>query len=662
MNRTSVFGNRFASGDRGYTDFSLWWYWAQTDWSGGIKDDKKWEDDAKYYYSTNIDAYSEVGKIKLAKAETLEKDFDEEVQCGVNATVNAVNNNYIGTGDDASGNPKVYKESSGVWSDISGTTIITNKSEVNQLLEHKSMLWVLTEGGGTTTTVLTYDGSSFSDKTAQIVTDTSLTQLLTSSCGFNFGETLYLACQDSPNKLISICHTDDGGTSFTEDVLLNTGGTVLDMIGYEGDLYYLLNEGSKIILKKYDITNSVDSIISEYNNSKPLTSSVGGKLLFNRFGKLIITIPEKEIWEYESGIMTRVYRRTDDKNDIGREAFGYLKNGGVFKDNKIFWGNLIYDGETFYNYKKDYEDATTVTDYFPVFIDDDDVAYWLKSITGNTKLYKESSTVYRSGEDKNFIVFNEMEEVSTIDKVANVVRIIYDPFGIGEEIVVYYSINGGSSYTELGTASRTIDGSSSTQKTFLFGDDVSFRKIIFKVYLNGDGTSTPSLNDISLEYLPIPDYKYEWDLTLNSNNNLKLLDNNTEFPLSGTEIRDKVRASFLKKEVISFEDVDYQETKINDGSGVAVDDTTITVDSTDGFPNSGRLKINKEEIFYTGKNATQFTGCTRGYRGTPASTHSDDDVVSTKYRVIVTDYGENNPVIDDENAIDYLIKIKLTEV
>lgn len=57
-------------------------------------------------------------------------------------------------------------------------------------------------------------------------------------------------------------------------------------------------------------------------------------------------------------------------------------------------------------------------------------------------------------------------------------------------------------------------------------------------------------------------------------------------------------------------------------------DTTVTVDSTTGFPSAGTIKISSELITYTGTSSTTFTGCTRGAKGTTASSHSDGAVVS----------------------------------
>lgn len=50
--------------------------------------------------------------------------------------------------------------------------------------------------------------------------------------------------------------------------------------------------------------------------------------------------------------------------------------------------------------------------------------------------------------------------------------------------------------------------------------------------------------------------------------------------------------------------------------------TTVTVTSTTGFPTVGVITIDSEVIKYTSTNATQFLGCTRGFDGTSATSHS----------------------------------------
>jgi hypothetical protein len=50
-------------------------------------------------------------------------------------------------------------------------------------------------------------------------------------------------------------------------------------------------------------------------------------------------------------------------------------------------------------------------------------------------------------------------------------------------------------------------------------------------------------------------------------------------------------------------------------------DTTIETDGASGFPNSGTLLIEEEQVSYTAISADVFTGCTRGVGGTDAADH-----------------------------------------
>jgi len=68
--------------------------------------------------------------------------------------------------------------------------------------------------------------------------------------------------------------------------------------------------------------------------------------------------------------------------------------------------------------------------------------------------------------------------------------------------------------------------------------------------------------------------------------------------------------------------------------------TTITVDSTTGFPVAGRIDIDLELITYTGITATTFTGCVRGANGTTAVSHLDNAIVTNASSWV--DWGEES--------------------
>ena len=70
------------------------------------------------------------------------------------------------------------------------------------------------------------------------------------------------------------------------------------------------------------------------------------------------------------------------------------------------------------------------------------------------------------------------------------------------------------------------------------------------------------------------------------------------------------------------------------------DVTTITVESTNGFPDSGVVFIESEAISYTSKTFNQFLGCIRGYIGVEVDHKEGTDVFGPYY--IETTYTEGD--------------------
>lgn len=61
--------------------------------------------------------------------------------------------------------------------------------------------------------------------------------------------------------------------------------------------------------------------------------------------------------------------------------------------------------------------------------------------------------------------------------------------------------------------------------------------------------------------------------------------------------------------------------------GLDASQTTVTLASTTGFPAVGVVTVDSEVIKYTSTSGTQLLGCTRGFDGTSATTHSSGAVV-----------------------------------
>jgi len=675
MQRNTVFGNRFASGDRDYTDLSFWWYWAQTDWSGGIKNNRAWEDDAKFWWSTNIDTFSNPGSFQLPYHMALAiapADITygvTDLTAGTNCSVAGTATSFVGT-DDGSviGKAAVFKFTAlSSYTEIAGSDFGGSNNQVNQILGHKENAWILTGGAANTWAISYYDGSSMNDVTANAITAVTGSDFKMPHAGCELGGDLYIGGNDAGDaSYVFIVKTSDSGANFSSIVELDSDAKVSDIIGYKGDLYYLLFSDGTFTLKKYDIANTADTTLYSFKNVSPRLTQLGGRLLFESAGNLVITVPHSvggEVWFYNGSDLWRAYYDSEEKKNLSEqtEATSYLREGGAVKDGIIYWGNLVFDGTSFHNYIKGVNDDAGVDPFVPMFVTADNIFYWHGEASGSFKrAYYEADGTYKSSDNENFIVFCEDQNVSTIKKLAHSATIIFEKLEANEEIIIQYSTDGGATYTELGTADYANDGDSVTQKTFNFGDDVVYNKIIYKVFLNSDGTSTPVFKDISTQFLPIPDYQYRWNLRLDCTDGFLLLNDKSKDIKKGEDLRHSLRTSFMKKELVEFEDIDYAETKINDAEPEKTD-TTITVDSTDGFPEQGRLRIEDEEILYTGKTRTTFTGCTRGYRGTNAADHADNDVVSNKYKVLITDYKESIPLANEAKVGEFIIDIELIE-
>lgn len=87
--------------------------------------------------------------------------------------------------------------------------------------------------------------------------------------------------------------------------------------------------------------------------------------------------------------------------------------------------------------------------------------------------------------------------------------------------------------------------------------------------------------------------------------------------------------------------------------------TTITVASTAGFRTSGVIVIDSEQIAYTGKTATTFTGLTRGANSTTAAAHTAGaNIDITDYPFVKNLIADASPVTTAANQYYYTVEDK----
>lgn len=856
-----VYGTRFASGDRDYNDLSQWWYFIQTDWAGGIKDEQSWEDDAKFYYSSNIDAYSLSGAVKLLRKLVLDHTFDENIVCGVetplspeladtgwkspsanvtgrnlygspannwsnpanayasnntraranqggqaygtvwtgfgfaiptdatitgievrtearwvanpssgtlamsaslvkdatvaadldaawpntrsfpvsggltnadvvytrggasdlwgktwvpadfnsaNFGVNLTGNTsssptttdyevdhvelrvyyrlagadnlvYIGTDNSgAGGQPILYKvDGLGDFTDVSTADYTnTNRTNITHLMAPKGALWVHTDttAANFVNVINLYTGSAFVDMSTYITGTTGLNITPQSSrCGCGYGSFVYLFIENEEQgyALVSTSTAIPSASSNFSLVFQTSKANtkVVACAEFQGDIYYLVAQGAQMELRQYSIVDDIDVSLRIFKNTNAPTKGVGDKLLVSVGGVLVITIPDTEVWVLKGGILNRVLKITTTKSVLGAEAFGNLARGAVIADNRVWWGNLVYDpiNERFYNNMKDVTETVTAT-AFPLFVDINDTVYFIDSID-QTDLYTNN---YKTGEHRAgasnsaFLVFSQLDKLQSIDKLLHTLTLGFERFNSGDEIRVYYTTNptpavANNQWTLLGTANHTLDGGTVVFKDLEFPVGTIAKKLWFRVELSSSGgASSPILTDLTLEYLPMPDYKKQWQINANCADEVKDLAGRL-VETTARELKGRLEQAWLTKSSLTFQDLDFAKTTVSDNP-LTPAATTITVPSTNDFPERGRLRVGDEEIIYTNKTPTQFTGCVRGTRGTRASTHTTGAVVHNGYRVLITGIETRAPILLEDKNLEYTFGLNLREV
>lgn len=674
MTNAPVYGNRFASGDRDYNDLSQWWYLTQTDWSGGFKDTFPYVDDAKFYYSSNIDARTRPGTFRLERQVALVRDH---------ATSEVLNVRTVHYG---STSETLYQQSNGVHRVLSSGTAKFSSGEGSpqNSHSHRGHMWVL----GSVVCYTPTSGTAVVPVAATANINSVISGSVSSAgAAVSVGNTLYIfgVADDGTIfcvKTTAAAPTTDGEWSLVFQIPLrnNLGASVVGAQQIGDQIVFLIEGSPQWSLYSLDITDSIASILREFDGGVQLgIYDMGGRYVVNHLGKILITIVtdvangKGSIWSYDGTTLTKIYETDEVKYGFAPtsvEAIGHLRGGCVVHKDYAYWGNLIYSGTYFFNWIKDINDSVTnrlaplgsdgdllyLADHTVVGSDDQTVIY----------SYDDDGTTYKDGSNSEaFLIFSQHDRLQSIDKLMNSINIGFEALASGQEIKVYYTTSANPTpaiggWTLLGSATYAIDGASVTFKNLPFTAGVTAKKIWFRINLVGGGSNTPAVTDFTLEYLPMPDYKKQWSINVNVGDEVKRLDGEL-VELVARELKGRLETAWWTKSQLDFQDLDYTTTLLNgDHNDTAA--TTFTVDDTYDFPEQGRFHIDNEEVIYTGKTPTTFTGCTRGARGTRAAAHSDNAVINNAYKVIITDIEQKASVLLEAKNLEYVMGISIREV
>lgn len=512
--------------------------------------------------------------------------------------------------------------------------------------------------------------------------------LKSADIGVSISDVLYILGIDTLNnafvaKCTSATPTSSTDFTFLGSVLLsnNMSGRVVGAKYLGGKIVFLVDGSPLWTLYSFDIATNIITKVYDFENAISAGSYDIGKRYVTDFqvGKLLITVLQNSvntgsIWEYDGTNLTKIYETDRTKDGFStKEATTILRGGCTVYGENAYWGNLVYDGDNFFNFIKDFDNATSKT-ALPIG-KDGTYMYMVDNVTtsGDEQVlvytYNNFGTVYKLGASRSaFLVMSQVDKVQSIDKLLNNLVVGFEPLLTGQELNFYYSTNPTpdpdpttGAWVLLGSATFAIDGGSVTSKTLPFPTGTTAKKLWIRVELVSATAGTPGVTDITLEYLPMPDFKKEWDIRVNCADEVKTLDGRlTEF--TARELKSKLEKMWWTKSALDYQDLDYATTLLNGSLNATA--TTITVDpqGTANFPEQGRIRIDNEEILYSGKTPSTFTGCTRGARGTRATTHADNSVVNNAYKVLLMRIDEVAPILLEDKNLEYVVSLNLREV
>lgn len=689
VNQGSLFNQRYAQGDRSYNDLSQFWFTVQTDWFTGIKSEQTWEDDGKYYVSTNMDPLTEPGILQTALSHDSNAGytFTESIACGSDGLVSADSGKFIGTAEDTgTSEPKIYKEGSPTWSDITPTHINSSNLDCCTLYQRSGVLWAgfSVEQGYAGVPVVSYNTTGVVSAWYNCSTNI-INAIDTIDTGYpdyeGIQSCLAMVAYDDDHYVFVNTHNINTGANIkwhlmtTDETEPTTSGAwtrlatgygakAISCAEYGGNIYFLTYAESTTIaeLWKYDLANTNLISIQRFHDTN-FKTDYNCKYLFTLNGKLIITVPDREIWEYDGSTVSRIYTKNETKNNLGQHIYSTdLYYGGQVVADKAYWHNLIYDGTNFHNWIKDPIDSDSDA-FVPLFVTTDNKWYGT-STYDDTKLYGMATGSYKGTTGKNFLIINNINTISGVDKISYFVDLIFDPLQENDVINIYYTtdeLTTSTSWTLLGTASYSVDGDSVIKKRLLFDDNVTFRKIWFKIDMENDSTSTPRLKDFIFAYLPKPHQDAVWTMTINCSDYADDWQGAKD-TRRGREIKEKLWLLLRNQETVDYQDINYATTTL-DGNYTA-GSTTINVDDTSEFPESGRLMIGDTIYYYTGKTQTSFTGVTDGEKETQSTNQTDGTQVHNGFKVKIQSIDTIMPTghKTDTREGEFDIQVSLREV
>jgi hypothetical protein len=632
MGKAPTYGETPQNVDLNYNDASHLLAWAQTDWSLGYQDEI-WQDNSMYRYGENIDPLKEYGKLRLLN--DLTTLFS--MASGHSYLSSSVFNQKLYIGTSHASLAKLYSlDQNDVSADV--TTGWSAISKVNSLDECDGYLVLgLTRPSGAEHTIQKYNGTTFSNANNTTYDTVRMIKSVGTRC--------YAGVYVDATYGDRLIFTDEIGyaspTWETSKASFGKNKQILKGVDFFGTLYFLvqdypglelwMNDGTDIE-RVYRWENFINPDIIVHNQNVIISGQTDGlTYVYGWNGASLIPLFE-EHEEITQSLDSRYL--TPWKGDLWSQS-------------------LRFDGKYFYSgLKKKFGDNNIQ----PFAVYGFGAAYmYYHGVDGSTeKILRTDFDAYFT---EGFIESGIWSEKPAINKLWVSCDATFEALATGESIEVQYSIDFGATWVSLGTA----DTVGTKTKTLYFPTNTTSKFIMYRVYLKSGGISTPVFKDITFRYKILANQKHTWGFALHCAQNIQLKDGTSLEKESSETLRNKLLVAFWNNSVVDFEDVDFWQCNLNGNHTASA--TTITVNAVPSdVPENGWFRIDNEIITYTGKTRTTFTGCTRGARGTVAATHLANATVSNLWRVLIVDYNETSPVLNNALLREYIVSVTLLEV
>lgn len=623
--------NQLGIGDLNYNSLngSGWSFWTQTDWSGGFQT-IKFKDDASFKDGQAVDTIKTFGQVSLQYGWT----SGAQITGGHAYGSHGVHNLDLLLGTVKSGAAKIFKVTSA--NTVSTLSAYAGISAVNSMSRFKDWTIIgLTRTSGSFKTLVRFNGTAISafrstNPIVRAVKGIGIRAYISEYVAALSGDALYHATNLS---------------AFTKDYEAGKGRKITRIEDLQGIPYFFIVDGKRVEFNAWDETNSVAVPIYVWEN---LTNFGVKKYLSNMI--ITGTSNNKSIaFSFDGDKLTQIFddQVRDTTYDFSKpfEFGGSLHVKGASYDGEFWFPGVYGKFDTTYNYTPFENFSNKIYGYF--------------TSGSHIRLgYQDTAKYAISGH----VVSSEFgSNVGSVDKLVNSVDINTNSLAVGQTVEIYRSTDGGSTFNSIGKASFSQDGSIK-KKTLYFPSGFVTKLWNYKAQLVGNGTSTPTLSDVTFQYRVVPDLRRRWTLSVDAGDRVMLLNRQQE-DRDGKAIVADLWQEMENKRTVPYEDVDAFEVTLRGNFSSTA--TSANVSDTRLMPPRGRMRIKLsgivEEMSYTSADGGYIRGITRGLKNTLARNYLSGTNVDNFYNAIITDIKEqvNNT---DQNKTESIAQITILEV